>query len=128
MNSIGGAKRHAYYPSTNQAGRESMKSHAMAAVIAAAAMIATPNFISTASAQPIQSNPSGSYLVPVVVGAAAGATVGALLWPAMIPAGAAMAVAPGAVTATAWGWGSFYTTRAAVGAIIGGGLGYLAAR
>jgi hypothetical protein len=102
-----------------------MKSHAMAAVIAATAMIATPSFVSTASAQPIQSNSSGSYLVPVVVGAAAGATVGALLWPAMVPAGAAMAAAP---AATAWGWGSFYTTRAAVGAIIGGGLGYLAAR
>ena len=105
-----------------------MKSHAMAAIIAATAMIGAPSFVSTASAQPIQSSSSGSYLVPVVVGAAAGATVGALLWPAMIPAGAAMAAGPGAATATAWGWGSFYTTRAAVGAIIGGSLGYLAAR
>jgi hypothetical protein len=102
-----------------------MKSLAMAAVIAATAMIGAPSFISTAFAQPIQTSSSGSYLVPVVVGAAAGATVGALLWPAMIPAGAAMAAAPGAA---AWDWGSFYTTRAAVGAIIGGGLGYLAAR
>jgi hypothetical protein len=104
-----------------------MKSHAMAAIIAATALIAAPALNSTASAQPMQSSSSGSYLVPVVVGAAAGATVGALLWPAFIPAGAAMAAAPGAATA-AWGWGSFYTTRAAVGAIIGGGLGYLAAR
>lgn len=102
-----------------------MKSHTMAAIIAATALIAAPGLSSTASAQPIQSSSSGSYLVPVVVGAAAGATVGALLWPAMVPAGAAMAAAPGAA---AWGWGSFYTTRAAVGAIIGGGLGYLAAR
>jgi hypothetical protein len=101
-----------------------MKSHVMAAVIVAGAMIGAPSFTSTASAQPVQSSSSGSYLVPVVVGAAAGATVGALLWPAMVP-GAAMAAAPGV---TAWGWGAFYTTRAAVGAIIGGGLGYLAAR
>ena len=105
-----------------------MKSHAMAAIIAATALIAAPALSSTASAQPMQSSSSGSYLVPVVVGAAAGATVGALLWPALVPAGAAMAAAPGAATAAAWGWGSFYTTRAAVGAIIGGGLGYLAAR
>ena len=111
-------------PATNQAGRKTMKSHAMAAIIAATALIAAPGLSSSASAQPVQSSSSGSYLVPVVVGAAAGATVGALLWPAMVPAGAAMAAAP----AAAWGWGSFYTTRAAVGAIIGGGLGYLAAR
>jgi hypothetical protein len=101
-----------------------MKSHAMAAIIVAGTLIGASSFPSNASAQPVQSSSSGSYLVPVVVGAAAGATVGALLWPAMVPAGAAVAAAP----AASWGWGAFYTTRAAVGAIIGGGLGYLAAR
>jgi len=30
--------------------------------------------------------------------------------------------------AAAWGWGAFYTTRAAVGAVIGGAFGYLMAR
>jgi hypothetical protein len=110
------------------AGRESMKSHAMAAIIAGTAIIGAPCFTSSASAQPMnQTSSSGSYLVPVIVGAAAGATVGALIWPAMVPAAATTAVAA-APAATEWGWGAFYTTRAAVGAIIGGGLGYIAAR
>ena len=37
--------------------------------------------------------------------------------------------APAATPAAAgWGWGAFMTTRAAVGALIGAGLGFVAAR
>jgi hypothetical protein len=108
-----------------------MKSHAIAAIIAGTAMIGAPCFTSSASAQPMGQSSSGGYFVPVVVGAAAGATVGALIWPVFVPAAAttaattAVAAAP---VAAEWGWGAFYTTRAAVGAIIGGGLGFIAAR
>jgi hypothetical protein len=117
-----------------------MKSYTMAAVIVVSTMIGTPSFTSIASAQTVQNVSSGSYFVPVVVGALAGATVGALVWPVMVPAGGAMmgtgatlGAGPGTgatigANAGAWGWGAFYTTRAVVGAIIGGGLGYLAAR
>lgn len=105
-----------------------MKSHTLAAAAIAAVLISSPVFTSTASAQPAP--PGGSapgYLIPVIVGAAAGATVGALLWPAAAPAAAAGAAMAGPEVA-GWGWGAFMTTRAAVGAVIGGGLGYLAAR
>lgn len=107
-----------------------MKSNTLAAAIAVAAMLSLPVFTPAASAQPASVGGSpGSYLVPVVVGAAAGAVVGALLWPAtVVPAGAAMAAPAATAAMDGWGWGAFMTTRAAVGAIIGGGLGYLAAR
>jgi hypothetical protein len=62
-----------------------MKSHSLTAIVAAAAMIGAPSFTSTAFAQLASSGSSGNYIVPVMVGAAAGATVGALLWPAMVP-------------------------------------------
>lgn len=111
-----------------------MKSHMMAAVVGSAMMLTAPVLSNTAAAQPMQSG-SGSYVVPVVVGAAAGATVGALLWPVIVPAGAVAAApaAAGAAVAVApeaagWGWGAFMTTRALVGAVIGGGLGYISAR
>lgn len=104
-----------------------MKSTAMAVVIGAAMVIGAPVLTHTAAAQPAPASASSGYLVPVVVGAAAGATVGALLWPAVVPAGAVMA-APAAMQTVGWGWGSFLTTRAVIGAIIGGGLGYVAAR
>jgi hypothetical protein len=110
-----------------KSGEKSMKSHAMAAVIAGAAMIGAPCFTSSASAQPMSPGSSNSYFVPMVVGAAAGATVGALIWPAMVPAAASTAVAA-VPAASTWGWGAFYSTRAAVGAVIGAGLGYMAAR
>ena len=119
-----------------------MKSQIMAAVIGATMLTAAPVLTHSASAQPAPMGSSGGYIVPVVVGAAAGAAVGALLWPVIVPA----AVAPAATTAMAgapaeavaiaaapaeaatWGWGAFMTTRAAVGAVIGAGLGYLSAR
>jgi hypothetical protein len=105
-----------------------MKSNMLAATIAAVMLLGSLVFTPTASAQPASVGGSSNYLVPVVVGAAAGATVGALLWPAVVvPAGVAMA-APAAAAGMGWGWGAFMTTRAAVGAILGGGLGYLAAR
>jgi hypothetical protein len=110
-----------------------MKSHVMAAIVAATALIGASSIPTTASAQPVQSSSSGGYFVPVVVGAAAGATIGALLWPVIVPGAAVVAAGPGAVVAAgpgaaAWGWGAFYTTRAAVGAVIGGAFGYLMAR
>jgi hypothetical protein len=104
-----------------------MKSTAMAVVIGATMMIGAPVLAQSAAAQPASASTSSGYVVPVVVGAAAGATVGALLWPAIMPAGAAMA-APAAMATASWGWASFLTTRAVIGAIIGGGLGYVAAR
>ena len=102
-----------------------MKPLAVAVVIGAAAMICVPNLSRTAAAQqPSAPNASSGYFVPVVVGAAAGATVGALVWPVVAPAGVAVATP----AAMGWGWGAFMTTRAAVGAVIGAGLGYIAAR
>ncbi len=108
-----------------------MKSRMMAALIGSTLMMTAPVLTHGASAQPVPPSSSGSYVVPVVVGAAAGATVGALLWPVVVPT----AVAPAAATAMAaapaaagWGWGAFMTTRALVGAVIGGALGYISAR
>src|SRR5215469_14642053 len=113
-----------------QSRRRRMKSHLKAAVIAST-LVAAPILAVTATAQPVPGNPASSTVVPVVVGAAAGATVGALLWPVIMPA-TAVAAAPGAAAvvpeAATWGWGAFVTTRALVGAIIGGALGYVAAR
>jgi hypothetical protein len=100
-----------------------MKSYALAGILVAT-LTGAPAFTPTAAAQVATSGSSSSYMVPIVVGAAAGATVGALLWPAMVPAGAAAAAAP---AASGWGWGAFLTTRAAIGAVIGGGLGFIAA-
>jgi hypothetical protein len=91
-----------------------MKRQAMVAIVAAVMMIGGQGATSPASANAV---------LPVVVGAAAGATVGALLWPAMVPAGAVTAGT--AVVVSPWGWAAFMTTRAAVGAVIGAGLGYL---
>ena len=105
-----------------------MRSHLLAAAIAIG-LATTPVLAPDASAQPIgPGNSSVTYLVPVVVGAAVGATVGALLWPATVPAAAATAAPAAAAEMGGWGWGAFMTSRAAVGAVIGGGLGYLAAR
>ena len=104
-----------------------MKSYALAGILVAT-LTGAPAFTPTAAAQVATSGSSSSYMVPIVVGAAAGPTVGALLWPAMVPAGAAAAAAPAAAaSASGWGWGAFLTTRAAIGAVIGGGLGFIAA-
>jgi hypothetical protein len=100
--------------------------------VASSILASAPILASTASAQPVRSDGTSSYAVPIVVGAAAGATIGALLWPAVVPATAATAAtaaAPAvAAEATGWGWGAFLTTRAAVGAVIGAGAGWFAAR
>jgi len=93
-----------------------MTSRITAAVFGSMLLIGAPALTQAASAQAAQGN---STLVPVVVGAAAGATIGALLWPVF------MAAMPAAAE---WGWGAFWTTRALVGAAIGGGLGYISAR
>jgi len=112
----------------------------LTAILFASSILASaPILAPQASAQPVRSDSSTGYVVPIVVGAAAGATVGALLWPAVMPAAAAtaaateaapaVAAAPAmAVEATSWGWGAFMTTRAAVGAVIGAGAGWLVAR
>jgi len=106
-----------------------MASRVTAILFASSILASAPILASSASAQPVRADGSSSYAVPVVVGAAAGATVGALLWPAVVPAAAATAAAPAvAAEATGWGWGAFLTTRAAVGAVIGAGAGWLAAR
>lgn len=103
-----------------------MKSFALTLAFGTALLAANP-----AAAQPIPGSRSGNYLVPVVIGAAVGATVGALLWPVVMPPAAVIA-APGAVAvvpeAVGWGFSAFMTGRAAIGAVIGGGLGYLSAR
>jgi hypothetical protein len=108
-----------------------MKSLAMAVAIGSTVVLCVPALIRPAAAQTAPVGSSGGYLLPVVVGAAAGATVAALLWPVIVPAGA-VAATPGAVAAApaamGWGWGAFMTTRAAVGALIGAGLGFGAAR
>jgi hypothetical protein len=108
-----------------------MKSLGMAVAIGATVMLLTPALTRPAAAQPAPVGSSGGYLVPVVVGAAAGAAVAALLWPVIVPAGA-VAATPGAAEAApaamGWGWGAFMTSRAAVGALIGAGLGFVAAR
>ena len=107
-----------------------MKTRVMAAIIGATMVVATPMLTDTASAQ--AAPPGGNSMVPMVVGAAAGATVAALVWPVLFPAPVIVAAAPGAVAVApevmTWGFGAFVTTRAAVGAVIGAGLGYLAAR
>ncbi len=101
------------------------------ALFACSILVSAPLLMLPASAQPVRPDSSSSYVVPVAVGAVAGATLGALLWPAMVPATAATAAtaaAPAMAEATGWGWGAFFTTRAAVGAVIGAGAGWLAAR
>jgi hypothetical protein len=133
-----------------------MKSQIMAAVIGATMLTAAPVLTQSANAQPAPMGSSGGYIVPVVVGAAAGAVVGAFVWPMIVPGAAATAMAAAApaeatvaaapmevaaaaapveaaaaaapAEAASWGWGAFMTTRAAVGAVIGAGLGYLSAR
>ena len=103
----------------------------LTAILFASSILASaPILAGPASAQPVRADSSSGYVVPVVVGAAAGATIGALLWPAVVPAAAATAAAPAAMAAadTGWGWGAYFTTRAAVGAVIGAGAGWLAAR
>ncbi len=108
-----------------------MKSLVVAVALGSTVMVCTPALTRPAAAQPVPVGSSGGYLVPVVVGAAAGATVAALLWPVIVPTGAVVAT-PGTVAAApaaiGWGWGAFMTTRAAVGALVGAGLGYVAAR
>ena len=106
-----------------------MASRLTAILFASSILASAPILALPASAQPVRADSSSSYVVPVVVGAAAGATVGALLWPAVVPAAAATAAAPAAAAeATGWGWGAFLTTRAAIGAVIGAGAGWFAAR
>ena len=105
-----------------------MASRLIAILFASSILAGAPVLASSASAQPVRADGSSSYAVPVVVGAAVGATVGALLWPAVIPAAAATAAAPAAAEVTGWGWGAFLTTPAAVGAVIGAGAGWFAAR
>lgn len=107
-----------------------MKTRVMAAIIGATMVVATPMLTDTAAAQAAPAG--GSSMVPIVVGAAAGATIGALVWPVLFPAPVVIAAAPGAVAVApevmTWGFGAFMTTRAAIGAVIGAGTGYLVAR
>jgi hypothetical protein len=68
-----------------------------------------------------------SALLPTgaaIIGAAAGATIAAWLWPAAVPAGGAV-LAP---AAGAWAWNAYLSTEAAAGAVIGAVLGYFGGR
>jgi hypothetical protein len=105
-----------YVPSVRDSDQSGapMKSSFIAAVIAAAITIT-----STASAQPVYGPSTSVRLAAALVGAAAGATVAVLLWPAAAPATAA--VAPVAAPSA---WSAFLSTPAAIGALMGGALGY----
>ena len=66
-----------------------------------------------------------SRAVPTVLWAATGAVLGAVAWPLVFPATVPGGVAGvPAAAATVWSWNSFVTTRAAVGAVVGGLFGY----
>ncbi len=97
-----------------------MRLHSLGAAVAVAAVlsVATP-----ARAQMI-SMPPAKTAVPVVLWGVTGAVIGAVAWPMMFPASVGATAAPGAGMAIAWTWGSFLTTRAAVGTVLGGALGY----
>ena len=108
-----------------------MRSIALTLALGTALFAAAPAVTQTAAAQPVPGAGSSPYLVPVIVGAAAGATAGALLWPVLMPP-AVVVSAPGAAMmapeVVGWGLGAFVTTRAAIGAVIGAGIGYVMAR
>lgn len=75
----------------------------------------------TALPQPAAASSFARTAVPVVLWAATGAAVGAVVWPMLFPTtvGAAATAGPSTIS-----WASFQTTRAAVGAAIGAVLGY----
>ncbi len=110
-----------------------MKSRLLAGLVATTVLVGAPGLAPSAAAQSTVRSESRSYIVPVVIGAAVGATIGALVWPVMMPAAAAGPAMAGPAAAAGpamagWGMGAFVTTRAAVGAVIGGVAGYLFAR
>jgi hypothetical protein len=70
------------------------------------------------------SMPSAKTVVPVVLWGVTGAVIGAIALPVFMPSVAGGAVGAGPVTAMTWTWGSFVTTRAIVGTVIGGVVGY----
>jgi hypothetical protein len=98
-----------------------------ALVIAASVMTGAPAFAPAASAQssnapPLVSMPTVSTAVPVILWAATGAVIGAVIWPAVAVGGAA-AAAPGGVMSV----GAFLNAGAAAGAFLGG-AGYILTR
>jgi len=69
-----------------------------------------------------QTGPTIASVLPVVLWAATGTVIGAVVWPMIVGGGAAAAAAPGVMTA-----GSLLNTGAAVGTVVGG-VGYLLTR
>ena len=94
-----------------------MKSRMLAVALVATALAATAP---QAEAQTVSSTLGTA--VPVVLWAATGAVIGAVAWPMMVGGGAAAAMAPGVMSASA-----FLNTGAAIGTVIGG-AGYLMTR
>jgi len=99
--------------------RTSLRGSMLACTIAA-------GLVSAAPARADLSMPPAKTVVPVVLWGVTGAVIGAIALPVVFPslAGGAVAAAPGAGPAMAWTWGSFVTTRAIVGTVIGGAVGY----
>ena len=94
-----------------------MKSRMLAVAVVASMVAATAP---QAEAQTVGSTLATA--VPVVLWAATGAVIGAVAWPMMVGGGAAAAMAPGVMSASA-----FMNTGAAIGTVVGG-AGYLMTR
>ncbi len=97
-----------------------MKLRGLAAIaIVSVGLVGTPALSSPAAAQ--VSSTIGTAL-PVVLWAVTGAVIGAVEWPMVAGGGAAAAMAPGVMSASA-----FLNPGAAVGTVVGG-AGYLMTR
>lgn len=94
-----------------------MKIRAVAAtMIATATMLGAPDFASTAHAQPAGRAQLNDHMLPIAAGALVGAAAGFFLLPLVVPATAVAATAGASTTAS--------PILAAVGAGIGGVIGY----
>ena len=97
-----------------------MKTRVLAVALVASVAMAAPGLAPRAEAQTVSSTLGTA--VPVVLWAATGAVLGAVAWPMIAGGGAAAAMAPGVMSASA-----FLNTGAAIGTVIGG-AGYLMTR
>jgi prolipoprotein diacylglyceryltransferase len=98
-----------------------MKSGAFAvAIVASMALTMSPVLAPPAAAQ-TPSMSSASTVVPLVLWAATGAVIGAVVWPVIV--GGAAAAGPAGIVSVS----SFFNTGAAAGTFLGG-AGYLLTR
>ena len=88
----------------------------------AVALVATALTATAPRAEAQTTSSTFATAVPVVLWAATGAVIGAVVWPMMVGGSAAAAMAPGVMSA-----GSFMNTGAAIGTVVGG-AGYLMTR